>query len=140
MASPYRNRETSQAGLTPTLPIDPGVVGLAAGVAGELPIGALALGANLDLVGVSAGARWTQGDLRGEPETASYFQYGAADHGALNSEFYVALRLNPRLTIRGGLSHYVTNYVVTDTGAAGQPSARYQRFETVPFAALRLRL
>jgi hypothetical protein len=138
MASPYQNRGTSQAGLAPTLAIDPGVIGVAAAIAGDIPVGPLSLGANLDLVGLSAGSRWTQGSLEGEPQRISLFQNGPADRGALNSEFYVAFRVGARLVIRAGASHYVTNYEVTDTGAPGRPSARYQRFETVPFAALRI--
>lgn len=140
MATPYQNRGTSQAGLAPTLAIDPGVIGVAAAIAGDIPVGPLSLGANLDLVGLATGSRWTQGSLEGEPERISLFQNGPADRGALNSEFYVAFRLGARLVIRAGASHYVTNYEVTDTADAGRPTARYQRFETVPFAALRLRL
>ncbi len=140
MTSRYQNRDVVQAQLVPTLDIDPGVFGANVAVGAELPLGPAALGADLDLLGVAAGARWQQGSLQGEPETASYFQYGPADHGALNSEFYLALRLSARLALRAGASHYVTNYIVTDAATAGRPSARYQRFETVPFVALRVRL
>ena len=45
-----------------------------------------------------------------------------------------------RVRLRVGLSHYVTNYTVTDTAASGAPSSRYQRFETVPFFAVAVRL
>jgi hypothetical protein len=138
MPTPYRNRGTVQGNLTPNLDIDPGVVGANLAVAGEVRFGPVVLGANLDLAGVGGGAGWRQGDLEGKPETASLFRYGTADRGALNSEFYGAFHLSSRVALRAGASHYVTNYVVTDAAAAGRPSARYQRFETVPFAALRV--
>ena len=140
MSSPYQNRGAVQGQLVPKLDIDPGVVGANVAVGAELPVGPVAFGADLDLLGIATGAEWRQGSLRGEPETASYFQYGAADHGALNSEFYLAFRVSARLALRAGASHYVTNYIVTDTASATSPSARYQRFETVPFVALRVRL
>ncbi len=116
------------------------VAGANLAVGSELPLGPVSLGANLELVGLAIGAQWHQGSLQGEPQTVSLFRYGAADLGALNSEFYFLLGLSARLAARAGLSHYVTNYAVTNTAAAGGPTARYQRFETVPFAALRLRL
>ena len=78
--------------------------------------------------------------MSAKPQAVSYFGYGSADHGALNSEFFASLRLTPRVRVRAGLSHYVTNYTVTDTAAPGAPSSRYQTFQTVPFVAVSLRL
>jgi hypothetical protein len=96
------------------------------------------VGANLDLIGVAVGPRRLAGALVAKPQAFSYFRYGSADHGALNSEFFAALRVAPRVRIRAGLSHYVTDYVVTDAAAAGAPSRRYQKFESVPFVAVTL--
>ena len=59
---------------------------------------------------------------------------------ANDSEFFVSLRVAPRVRVRGGASHYVTNYTVTDTAAVGAPNSRYQKFQTVPFIAVRLQL
>jgi len=137
-AAGYTNRGTIQAGLPGTLVLTPGVFGLNGAVAGELPVGPLLVGANLDLVGLSAGPSRGQGTREHQPQTFSYFGYEARDHGALNSEFYVAVRGSRGLTWRAGASHYVTNHIVTDVAAAGRPSARYQRFETVLFGAVRL--
>lgn len=135
----YRNRGTVQAGLAASLTIDPAVYALNGAVFGELRLlGPLALGANLDLVGIAAGPTRTAGALSEKPQAVSYFRYGSADHGALNSEFFVSLQLAPRVRMRGGLSHYVTNYTVTDAAAAGAPSSRYQQFQTVPFVAAAL--
>lgn len=136
----YINRSTVSAGLPATLPIDPSVFALAlAGFAEIAVAGQFRVGANLDVIGVAAGPTRTSGALRPKPQAFSYFLYGSRDRGALNSEFYASLRIAPRLVLRAGMSHYVTNYEVTGAGASGSPEARYQRFETVPFVALSLR-
>jgi hypothetical protein len=136
----YKNRGTAQGNLTPSFSIDPAVYSLNLAVFGEvLALPGVALGANLDLVGLGAGPTRRSGDLVAKPERGAVFKYGNADRGALNSEFYVAWRVGRWTQLRAGLSHYVTNYTVTDTGAAGSPGSRYQRFETVPFVALALR-
>ena len=75
-----------------------------------------------------------------KPQAAAYFLYGSADRGALNSEFFLSGRVAPRLWVRVGISHYVTSYAATEAAGPDGPASRYQRFETVPFAALRLRL
>ena len=137
----YTNRGTVQGSLASTVSIDPAVYALNGAVFGELDLtNLLALGANLDVIGVAAGPTRTAGSLSEKPQGLSYFRYGSRDHGALNSEFFVSLRVTPRVRVRGGASHYVTNYTVTDTAAAGAPSSRYQKFQTVPFIAVRLRL
>lgn len=137
----YTNRGTVQGSLASSVTIDPAVYALNGAVFGELGlINPVALGANLDLVGVATGATRRAGSLAEKPQAFSYFRYGSADHGALNSEFFVSLRVAPRVRLRGGVSHYVTNYTVTDTAAAGTPSSRYQKFQTVPFVAVTLRL
>ncbi len=136
----YTNRGTVQ-GLASTVPIDPAVYALNGAVLGELDLTNLvALGANLDVIGVATGPTRTAGSLSEKPQGFSYFRYGSGDHGALNSEFFVSLRVAPRVRVRGGASHYVTNYTVTDTAAVGAPSSRYQKFQTVPFIAVRLQL
>ncbi len=137
----YTNRGTVQGSLASTVLIDPAVYALNGAVFGELDLTNLvALGANLDLIGVATGPTRTAGSLSKKPQGLSYFRYGSRDHGALNSEFFVSLRVASRVWVRGGASHYVTNYTVTDTAAVGAPSSRYQKFQTVPFIAVRLRL
>ena len=137
----YTNREIAQAGLAPSVTIDPAVYGINGAVFGELSLfGAAAFGANLDLAGLATGPLRTAGSLRATPQTASYFQNGDADHGALNSEFFLLVRVAPRVQVRAGVSHYVTDYVVTDAAAGGSPGSRYQKFQTVPFVAVGLRL
>jgi hypothetical protein len=139
--TPYTNRGSVQGALIANVSIDPAVHALDAALFAELRLAdGLSLGANLDVVGVAGGSTRSSGTLTTKPQTLSYFRYGSADHGALNSEFFAVLRVTPRLGIRAGLSHYVTDYVVTDGGGAGAPSSRYQNFETVPFIAVRLRL
>lgn len=137
----YTNRGTVQGSLASSVTIDPAVYALNGAVFGELGLSNLvALGANLDFVGVATGPTRTAGSLAEKPQAFSYFRYGSADHGALNSEFFVSLRVAPRFLVRAGVSHYVTNYMVTDTAAGGAPSSRYQKFQTVPFVAVTLRL
>ena len=137
----YTNRGTVQGNLTSKFTIDPAVYAINAGVFGELSLGGpVAVGANLDLLGWATGPTRTAGALVAKPQAGSYFQYGSADHGALNSEFFASLRVAPRVRVRVGLSHYVTDYTVTDTAAAAAPSSRYQRFETTPFVAVAVRL
>ena len=137
----YTNRGTVQGSLASTVSIDPAVYALNGAVFGQLDLTKLvALGANLDVIGVATGPTRAAGSLSEKPQGLSYFRYGSRDHGALNSEFFVSLRVAPRVRVRGGASHYVTNYMVTDTAAAGAPSSRYQKFQTVPFIAVRLQL
>lgn len=137
----YTNRGTIQGNLAASLTIDPAVYALNGAVFGEVNLArSVAVGANLDIVGISTGPARTIGSLTATPEAGSYFRYGAADHGALNSEFFLSVKVAGAVRLRGGLSHYVTNYVVTSPGTAGAGTARYQRFQTVPFVAVRLRL
>ncbi len=137
----YVNRGAVQGGLATTLMVEPTVYALDGAVLGELGlIDRIAVGANLDLVGVATGPTRTAASLVEKPQAFSYFRYGSADHGALNSEFFVSVLLSLRMAVRAGVSHYVTNYTVTDTATAGEPNSRYQKFETVPFVAVTLRL
>jgi len=137
----YTNRGTVQGSLASTISIDPAVYAFNGAVFGQLDLTNLvALGANLDVIGVATGPTRMAGSLSEKPQGLSYFRYGSRDHGALNSEFFVSLQVAPRVQVRGGASHYVTNYTVTDTAAVGAPSSRYQKFQTVPFIAVRLRL
>ncbi len=137
----YTNRGPVQAGLPASVTVDPAVVALNAAVFGELGlIHRIALGANLDLLGIATGPTRTVGSLVEKPQRFSYFRYGSADHGALNSEFFLSFRATARVRLRAGVSHYVTNYTVVDTAIGAAPESRYQRFETVPFLAVSLRL
>ena len=136
----YNNRGTISATFPNTLSISPGVVGLNAAVQTSVRlIGPVSAGFNLDLGGVASGASRTLGSLTATVQTGSLFLGGAADLGALNSETYVAVRLTNRFALRGGTSHYVTNYAVTDPATPGAPAIRYQKFVTVPFVAVAFR-
>jgi hypothetical protein len=136
----YTNRDSVQGNQTASLTIKPAVYALNGAVFAQLDlIGAIAVGMNLDVIGVATGKTLTAGSLTEKPQAFSYFRYGSADHGALNSEFFVSVRVSPRVNVRAGSSHYVTNYEVTDSTAPGV-TTRYQKFQTVPFVALRLRL
>jgi len=136
-AADYTNRDDVQGAQTRELRIDPSVVSLNGMVFGEVRlVPSVTVGANLDLIGLATGPTREIGSLKAEPQRGSYFAYGDADHGALNSEFFAAIRLGESVRLRAGLSHYVTNYIVSEPGS---PDARYQRFDTVPFAALEWR-
>src|SRR2546425_2034534 len=92
----YTNRGTVLGSLASSVTIDPAVYALNGAVFGELGLSnSLALGANLDLVGVATGPTRTAGSLAEKPQAFSYFRYGSADHGALNSELFVSLRVPP---------------------------------------------
>lgn len=136
----FTNRGTTRGELAAKLPIDPAVYALNAAVAGELRVaGPLGVGFNLDLLGVAAGPTRTGASVEATPSRASVFQYGSTDRGSLNSEFYVSVTASRRVRVRAGLSHFVLGYRVTDQSAGGT-TERYQRFETVPFLAVRLGL
>ncbi len=131
----FTNRGTTQGALAANLPVDPAVLALNVMVEGSLRLaGPLSAGMNIDLAGLAAGPARTAGAASLEVARGSLLQGGNADRGSLNSEFYVAFALTPRAQLRVGASHYVIGYTGTDGGA----SSRYQRFETVPFAAVRL--
>lgn len=129
----YKNQDDVTPSLPSRLTIDPSVFGLNLMVLAELRLaGPLSAGANLDLAGITAGPTRKAGAAELEPDRGSLFLYGNRDRGALNSEFYLALRASPTLRLRAGLSHYVVGY----TAEAGGAEARYLRFDTVPFAAV----
>jgi hypothetical protein len=135
----FANRDGVQGALASALPVDPSVYALNVAVAGEVRLGArLGVGANIDLAGVAAGPQRTAGAVELKPARWSVLQGGKGDRGSLNSEFYLSLRVSHRVQARAGASHYVLGYRGTDSASGSQPSARYQRFETVPFVAVRL--
>lgn len=137
----YENRGTVRGRLTPDVAIDPLVLGINAALLGEFALaGRLAFGANLDLVGLATGPTRTTGSLTAKPEAVSSFRWAVRDRGALDSEFYVGAPVAGRLHLRAGISHFVTNYTVTDATTGGSSRSRYQRFQTVPFVAVRVRL
>lgn len=137
----YENQDTVKGNLAARLPIDPSVYALNVAVFGEVDVvGRLAVGANLDVLGLAGGPTRTAGPLEAKVQAGSYFLVGTSDHGSLNSEYFAVIRVTPRVAVRGGFSHYVTDYTVTDHVAVGSPSSRYQKFETVPFVALRVGL
>jgi hypothetical protein len=134
----YENRDAITIALPARLPIDPAVYAMNLALFGEVRLARWAfLGANLDVLGAAVGPPRRSGARTAKPQTLSHFAYGTNDHGALNSELYLAARLGASVDLRAGLSHYVTNYIVT---APGEPDARYQRFESAPFLAVRWRL
>ncbi len=135
----YDNRGTVEGNLAESLPIDPSVYALNFAVSGEVDlVSRLALGANLDVFGVATGPTRRTGALEAKVQSGSYFRFGTSDRGALNSEYFALIRVTPRVAIRAGFSHYVTDYRVTDHSTAGSPSSRYQNFDTVPFVAIRV--
>lgn len=137
----YTNRDAAVGGPGAAVTIDPLVYALNAAVFGEFaPLEFLAIGANLDLIGLAAGPERTSGTMVATPQRFSYFGYAERDHGALNSEFLVTLRVTPVLRLRAGISHYVTNYIVTDLAAPGVRGSRFQKFVSVPFVGVSLRL
>jgi hypothetical protein len=135
-AASYRNQRATTTTLPDRLPIDPAVWGLNVMVSARARVvGSLAAGANIDLVGVAGGPTRQLGAAKLDPARGSLFQYGDNDRGSLNSEFFLAVRVGPRLELRGGMSHYVVGYTAT----AGTSATRYLRFETVPFLGVRWR-
>jgi hypothetical protein len=131
----YRTHDTPPSGLASRIRLSPGVWSLNLFVLGDLRlVGPIGAGANLDVAGVAAGSSRRVGSVSLEPARWSLFRYGDNDRGSLNSEFYLRVAAAPRLTLRAGASHYVTGYRVS-----GGSKARYLRFDTVPFIALRWR-
>jgi hypothetical protein len=129
----YRTHDEPPAGLASRIALAPEVWALNLAVSGEVSlVGPLAAGANLDLAGVAAGASRRAGAERLGPARWSLFLYGDRDRGSLNSEYYVTVAPGRSFRLRAGVSHYVTGYRV-----AGGSRARYLRFDTVPFLALR---
>jgi hypothetical protein len=133
-ASNYRGRGSLPAGIPSRLALAPDVWALNLAVSGQLRLaGPLAAGANLDLVGVAAGPSRIAAATRLEPSRGSLFLYGDRDRGSLNSEFFVAVTVGRQLSVRAGVSHYVTGYRIADRSASGH----YLRFDTVPFLGVR---
>ena len=88
----FRNQGAILPTLPDQLPIDPAVWGLNVMVSAQARVlGPLAVGANIDLVGVAGGAQRPQGTVTLEPARGSLLLYGDRDRGSLNSEFYVAV-------------------------------------------------
>lgn len=133
----YRNQGATTTTLPDMLLIDPAVWGLNVVVSAQARVaGPLAVGANIDLVGVAGGPTRQLGAATLEPARGSLFQYGDNDRGSLNSEFFLATRVGPRLEVRGGMSHYVVGYAAT---AGTSATTRYLRFDTVTFLGVRWR-
>ena len=135
----FRNRGTVSGNLAANVPIDPLVSGLNVAVATDIRIaGPVHLEFNLDVAGVAVGPTRRSGNLEAKPATGSLFLYASRDRGSLNSELAVSIALSRRLRLRGGLSHYVLGYRVTDTVAipGDRFGARYQKFFTAPFVAV----
>ena len=132
----YRNQGATTTALPDRLTIDPAVWGLNLMVSAQARLaGPIAVGTNLDLVGIAGGPTRQVGAVTVEPARGSLFRYGDNDRGSLNSEFFLAVSVSPRLELRGGMSHYVVGY----TANAGASTTRYLRFDTVPFVGVRWR-
>jgi len=133
----YRNRQETSTALPLRVTVDPTVVGLNVMVQGELTLaGPLRVGANIDLAGLAGGPERRAGTVTLKPARGSLLLLGARDRGSLNSEFFLAFRATRRVTLRAGVSHYVTGY----RAEAGGARTRYSRFDTVPFVAVGGRL
>ena len=133
--SSYRSPDGNRPAALPLrVRLAPSVWGLNLAVEGQVRVfGPLTAGANLDLAGIATGSSRRDSGVKLEPARGSLFIYGDRDRGSLNSEFFLGLQAGSALTLRGGVSHYVTGY----RGMAGGASTRYLRFDTVPFLALR---
>lgn len=135
-AASYRNQGATTITLPDRLAIDPAVGGLNVMVSAQARlVGSLAAGANIDLVGVAGGPTRQLGVAKLKPARGSLLLYGNNDRGSLNSEFFLAVRVGPRLELRGGISHYVVGYTAT----AGTSATRYLRFDTIPYVGVRWR-
>jgi hypothetical protein len=120
-----------------SLTLDPDVWGLNLMLAVEARVtGPISAGANLDVVGVAGGRDYTRDNIVITPTRFSMFRYGNADRGSLNSEFYLAAHITQRLTVRGGLSHFVVGYKAVQEDQV----RRYLRFDDAVFVAGRWRL
>ena len=136
----YTNRGTVSDSVPSTLSLSTGVLGVNLGVQAKVRlIDRVSVGFNLDVAGFATGASNTTGRLTASVQSGSLFLGGAGDLGALNSETFVAVRLTDRIALRGGTSHFVTNYLVRQPSKVATPDVRYQKFETVPFLAIAVR-
>lgn len=130
----YRTHDTPPAGAATRLLVRPDLWSLNLFVLGEVTLaGPVGVGANLDLAGVAEGPSRRVSGATLSAARWSLFRYGDNDRGSLTSEVYLRLEPGARMGIRAGLSHSVTGYRATQGGA------RYLRFDTVPFLALRWR-
>lgn len=130
----YRSVGSRPTGFPTHLDLAPNMWALNLAVAAQLRLhGPLSAGANLDLAGVAAGPTRTAGAVTARPARGSVFLYGNRDRGSLNSEFFLAVRVRNHVGLRVGVSHAVTGY----RGTSNSGSARYLRFNTVPFVAVR---
>src|SRR2546428_520410 len=117
----YTNRGTVQGRLASSVPIDPAVYALNGAVVGKLDLTNLvALGANLDVIGVATGPTRTAGSLSEKPQAFSYFRYGSGDPRPPNSGLFVSLPGAPRVGGGGGGGHFLSDY--TGTHTAGPPA------------------
>src|SRR5256712_5462137 len=116
----YTNRGTVQGSLASNVPIDPVVYALNSAVFGELDLtNPVALGANLDVIGVATGPTRTAGSLSEKPQGFSYFRYGSGGPGGLNSALFVSLRGGPPGRARSGARAFVTPLSGTATPGPG---------------------
>jgi hypothetical protein len=129
-----RNQGPVTADLPEEIEVAPEIWGLniVVSVRGQLT-GMVAVGANIDLIGVATGPTQEVGSAAVGPARGSVLQYGDRDRGSLNSEFFLAARVTRNLELRAGMSHYVTGFRASAEGSA----TRYLRFESVPFLAVR---
>ncbi|MDP3773468.1 MAG: hypothetical protein Q8Q85_04305 [Gemmatimonadales bacterium] len=106
-------------------------------------LGTVAVGFDIDVVGIGAGPKRqadpASGSVADSSARATGFNLlrgGNADHGTLNSEFFLAVRVTPRMTLRSGLIHAVSEYSTSASRALGND--RFRKFVTVPFVAVTL--
>ena len=102
-------------------------------------------GFNLDVAGFSFGAHENASFRRSSSDPArtvgaspgggNLFLFGSNDRGSLNSEFYLAWQFSPSWSVRGGLAHLLTEYVIADD--LGGATRRYRKFSNLAFAAVR---
>lgn len=117
-----------------------------AGHVGVVLTSRLDVGLNIDLAGVgfgasrdatyraSAGASATAVDA--SPATGNLFLYGSNDRGSLNSEFFVSWKARDRITLRGGLSHQLTEYKAERVLTSN--TDRFRHYSNLIFVGARL--
>lgn len=106
-------------------------------------LGPVAVGFDIDVVGIGAGPKRqadpdpASGSVADSSARATGFNLlrgGNSDHGTLNSEFFASVRLNPRLTVRAGFIHAVSEFTTKVPRALAND--RFRKFVTVPFIAV----
>lgn len=108
-----------------------------------------AAGFNIDVIGISFGARQSGTYINGSTSNPAYASpspfnlllVGENDLGSLNSEFYAAYSINERLTVKLGAQHVFMEFT-TDTKVQQfpEPNDRFRITPTMVCAGMALRI